>query len=152
MSPSIITSFHRGLAVDNRGRRRDEILAWDDQRLETSHDFVQWILPTRKRSAFNPDAPVLTDADVVEFQGDQELQDSILACARRMWRFFEARRPWTRMGDHNHLRITRMLDCLMTVGLTAEAYARYAALLSYAKLGKLSKRTLDEWERAVTQE
>lgn len=66
---------------------------------------------------------------------------------------WEDRGPkWLRLGDHNHLRITRILDSLCTLGLKDEARAFLAALLELAESDEgraaLEPVTLDFWRRA----
>ncbi len=53
-----LTRFFSG-GTDDQGRSFDEILGWDDARLEMVHDYIQWIFPLPERSGANPSAPVL---------------------------------------------------------------------------------------------
>src|SRR5687767_14960180 len=61
-----IVEFYSG-GRDSAGRTLDEILAWDDDRLEAIHDYIQWLFPTRQPSGVNPFAPLVTDATVRAF-------------------------------------------------------------------------------------
>jgi hypothetical protein len=54
-----IIAFYSGEAPDDRGRFLREIQQWPDQRLESVHDFIQWMFPLTEPSPVNPDAPVL---------------------------------------------------------------------------------------------
>ncbi len=168
---SPLVAFHRGEASDSAGRRIDEILAWDDGRLERTHDYIQWLFPTRVHSRFNPDAPVLNARDIEAFRDDERLRESLLRGLRRMLAFygldcvrcgngpevranaaFAARsREWLHRGNHNHLRITRILECLHTLGLEQHAGAFFEFLHSlYERYPDcVADVTYDYWRRAA---
>ena len=55
--------------ADDDGRTFDEILGWDDARLEMVHDYIQWIFPLPERSGANPWAPVLDAATIAAIRG-----------------------------------------------------------------------------------
>jgi len=85
--PTDLLAFYRG-GRDTEGRTLDQILAWDDVELEYVHDYIQWLFPTTRRSAFNPVAPVLTDEVISFFRRDGALRDRLLAAFDRMLRFY----------------------------------------------------------------
>ena len=140
-----IVAFYRGQRPDEAGRYLAEILKWDDDRLEEIHDYIQWLFPTRERSGVNPSAPLITSTTVAEFGADDDLHDALRRSFGRMLRFYglrleaagrgvavvlgdnysERRSNWLRPGNHNHLRITRILACLVSLGLRpcAQAFA-----------------------------
>ena len=45
-----IVTFYSG-GADDRGRTLEQILAWADDRLESVHDYIQWVFPTIAPSA-----------------------------------------------------------------------------------------------------
>ncbi|MEZ0230239.1 MAG: opioid growth factor receptor-related protein [Planctomycetota bacterium] len=166
-----ILAFYRG-SPDTRGRTLDEILAWDDERLEDVHDYIQWLFPTTRRSDFNPFAPVLTEGTIAAFRADASLRARLRASLERMLRFYGFERvelrgqpvvrraanwplrspQWLGSGDHNHLRITRILDSLSTLGLEEEAKAFYRELDQLQEDGAgrdIDRETFDYWRDAV---
>jgi hypothetical protein len=164
-----IVSFHSG-DPDPSGRTLAGILAWDDERLEAVHDFIQWVFPTRQPSGVNPFAPLVTDATVQAFERDAVLRDRLRQALDRMLAFYGLRwnggriemeesrfparaRVWLRPGNHNHLRLTRIIESLATLGLTAEARALQRCLLEDICTGpgaeSVSLRTAEFWRRAV---
>jgi hypothetical protein len=166
-----ILDFYRG-SPDSRGRTHAEILAWDHDRLEKVHDYIQWLFPTARRSDYNPFAPVLTEATIAAFRSDAELRAKLRASFERMLGFYgferielrgqpvvrrganwpERSREWLGPGDHNHLRITRILDSLTTLGLAEEARAFYRELdlLQEDAAGRdIDRETFDYWQNAV---
>ena len=164
----IVSFFSEG--PDDNGRTLAEIFAWGDDRLEAVHDYIQWVFPTRQPSGVNPFAPLVTDATVAAFERDATLRARLRQALDRMLAFYglawsgnriaidEPRFPvrsrvWLRPGNHNHLRLTRMLDSLATLGLVAEARALQRCLLEDICTGPgasaVSPRTADFWRRAV---
>ena len=169
---SPLIRFYLGEGPDAEGRSLQEIRAWGYGRLEGVHDYIQWLFPTRQRSQFNPDAPELGGAEIQAFHEDARLRAALLDSLRQMLGFYgfayreegdgkpvietaaawpERSREWFVPGDHNLLRITRILDCLSTLGLPEQASAFLAALeaASAASPGAVPARTLDFWRRAV---
>lgn len=125
---SRITGFVSGKAPDGEGRYLAEIQRWPDQELEDVHDFIQWMFPLTELSPVNPDAPVLDAETIAEVRSRPELQEAVRVSFARMRRFYEGSRHWISPGNHNHLRITRILRCLKLVGLEAEAQSFFRYL------------------------
>src|SRR5205814_6608900 len=137
--------FYRGEGTDAEGRRLDTVLAWDDDSLEAVHDFIQWLFPLPEPSRFNPDAPLLSPADVAAFRQDAQLRTNLRRSFERILPFLGlaetadgevvegpnfARRAadvWD-YPNHNWLRITRILRSLRLLGLEAESQALYRRL------------------------
>jgi hypothetical protein len=155
MAESAILGFYRG-GRDDRGRRLEEILAWSGPRLEAVHDYIQWVFPLREPSGANPAAPVLTDEEVAAFAADPELRARLRGAYERMLRFYGLRppgpKPWLTPGNHNFLRLTRMLRSLRALGLEAEARELFAELAAlYREHGTvIGARTFEFWSRAVS--
>jgi len=139
-----LLEFYRGLAPDSEGRMFDEILAKDDDWLEYTHDYIQWLFPLREASQFNPDAPLLSDADIDAFRGERSLEMNLKRAFERMLAFygfqllsggvapapnyFARANNWITPGNHNFLRITRILTSLRILGRESAAWAFYDAL------------------------
>jgi hypothetical protein len=73
----MIISFYSGKTPDDRGRYLKDIQQWPDHRLESVHDFIQWMFPLREPSGVNPGAPVLDPATIAEFRSNTGLQDNL---------------------------------------------------------------------------
>lgn len=141
---SPLVSFYRGTGRDDEGRRLAEILQWPDERLEYTHDYIQWMFPLKERSQFNAAAPVLDEGAIAAFLEDAGLRAELFESLKRMlvfygfeWnegavrrtgRYVERAREWVTPGNHNHLRITRILKCLTLLGLADEARAFFDCL------------------------
>jgi hypothetical protein len=171
---SRLLDFYLGVGADDRGRHLREMLQWPDARLEQVHDYIQWMFPLTEKSAFNIRAPVLTPSDISEFRSNPELRQNLKASFVRILGFYglilsgshllkvkralyfeEASANWISPGNHNHLRITRILKSLLILGLEEEALAFYGCLkdIYRAECAKsspgISEATLSFWQRAV---
>lgn len=142
---SRLLRFYRGEGTDSESRRLVDTWAWDDDRWEEVHDFIQWLFPLAEPSRFNPDAPLLTDVDIAAFRSDELLRGNLRKSFGRLLTFlgltvneqgqvstgpnFATRMPdvWS-VPNHNWLRITRVLRCLSVLGLGSEAHALFERL------------------------
>jgi hypothetical protein len=166
-----LTRFFAG-GADDDGRTFDEILGWDDARLEMVHDYIQWIFPLPERSGANPWAPVLDAGTIAAIRNGAEMQGRLRAAFERMLvfygfalegdavvqgpRFAIASRNWLHAANHNHLRLTRMLRSLRVLGLEREAAGFWEALRAlYERENGSGRRTITPetfafWEQAST--
>jgi hypothetical protein len=175
MLSSRIIGFYSGTEPDHRGRYLHEIQAWPYDQLEVVHDYIQWLFPLPEPSGFNVAAPVLNRKSIQEFRTRADLQEKLRVSFLRMINFYglEAhsgeqitvtRAPnfaakatvWLSPGNHNHLRITRILRCLSLLGLEAEANAFFDCLSeSYEDEQKkpmpaISDETMLYWREAAS--
>ena len=156
------------MATDDRGRTLAQIRAWDFERLETTHDYIQWLFPLEEPSGVNPGAPLLDRATIRAFQQDPHLRSELLKSFVLMLGLFglkidseplrvserpdfrERAQVW--LGSHNLLRITRILICLRTLGLEPEARAFYDFLESlYAREPDGIGSSFEYWKRAMVR-
>lgn len=166
-----IVAFYSHEATDDRGRSLRQIWGWDHGRLEGVHDYVQWLFPLREPSAVNYTAPLITDNTVAGFAGNAALRDNLKRSFELMLDFyglalvdqehglavvptpsFEKRsRTWLMPGNHNHLRLTRILRSVRTLGLSDCAVALFDRLVViYREVpGAISSTTFQYWQRAI---
>ncbi len=166
-----IVAFYEGSSLDDRGRLHEDILRFDDERLEYVHDFIQWLFPLPERSAAQPAAPILDDAAIEAFRARPELRAALRRSLDRMLSFYGFARSgdgivrsasfplragnWLRPGNHNHLRLTRMLRSLTLLGERQAALALLAALTEIydeelrAGSRRISERSFNFWKSAV---
>ena len=171
---SQLIDFYRGDGTDAEGRTFDEILSWDDDRLEFTHDFIQWLFPTRQPSNFNPDAPLLTGADIEAFRSDAFLRNRMRVAFDRFASFLglhvaspaggaslgadppkvapdpaRFREGVWKRPNHNWLRITRVLTSLRSVGLESLAGSFFACLRDLVEAGYASADSFAHWHNAM---
>jgi hypothetical protein len=167
-----IIRFYSGISTDACGRRLEEIWKWDHVRLEVVHDYIQWLFPLSVRSQFNPDAPVLTDHTVEVFRWDSSLRMRLKRSLKVMLDFYGLQllelddgsihikravnfailsHKWLTPGNHNHLRLTRIICSLKILGLETYSTALFNCLTeiyeSYPE--KISPITYQYWSDAA---
>ena len=146
---AMLVPFYLGEKRDTVGRMIQDLWAWGFEDLECVHDYIQWLFPLPEKSTFNVDAPLVDEEVIQAFQTDRRLRQNLLKSFVVMLHFYglqcerkEAEKvvvsrsenypirksEWLWMFDHNYLRITRILKCLMTLGLEEEARAFYECL------------------------
>jgi hypothetical protein len=146
-----IQAYLAGEGRDGRGRTAREVLALPDRDLEASHDWVQWLFPLPTRSAAVPGAPVLDPVETAAIRADPRSRATLEQAAERMAAFY-ARTPfWLAAFDHNHLRITRILQSLRLL-LGPEAARRfYETIMRLHEAGgaPVNPDSLRYWRNAV---
>lgn len=133
--------FYAGAGTDNAGRTFDQIMEWSDHQWEATHDFIQWVFPTRRPSAFNNHAPIVTPELIQTFRASPGLQTRLKDVAYPRFRAFltmdsNTHPWWCHPNNHNLLRVTRVLDCLTTWGIPALDSEALSFLTELMTLGK----------------
>ena len=121
-----------------------EIVRQDDDWLEITHDYIQWLFPLADLSRASVNAPLLDKATIDAFATDELLRNHIRAAFMRMLRFYglkvtpdgvgkadnwpERKTEWFHENTHNSLRLTRMLKSLHALGMIWEAAELLKAL------------------------
>ena len=164
-----IVDFYSGKATDSSGRTLREIHAWGYHELETVHDYIQWLFPLPEHSQYNLCAPVLDAEQIAKFLTDAKLRAQLLASFDKMLGFYgfernnmsinrsnmceERSRNWLRSGNHNQLRLTRILKSLSILGLKDHAHALFEALNAVfsEKSSVISDITMGYWKRALLE-
>ena len=174
-SSELILNFYLGTGIDHRGRTLSQIIQKSDRWLEETHDYIQWLFPLYVGSNFNPNAPLLTDGVCAAFANsshpDQRtLQRNFGAAVYRMLAFYgytvspvapndvsptdewrEKADNWLTEGNHNFLRMTRMLRCMILLGREQVARSFHSVLTAAAKAHPkiIPPRTVAFWDEAV---
>jgi hypothetical protein len=137
------------------------------------HDYIQWIFPLPERSGANRWAPVLTQASISAIRSTPEMQQRLRSGYLRMLEFYgfqfdgervfripsfaAASRNWLHAGNHNHLRMTRILRSMRTLGLRSEAESFWDALRQLFETERsrgrrsITDETFAFWKRAATE-
>jgi hypothetical protein len=143
-----VLDFHVGLGPDHAGRRVGDILAFGDEELEYTHDYIQWLFPLAEPSRAVPGSPVITPAEITAFRKSAAARSTQVRALERMLRFYgleftpgaspgQVRRAgnfaprkeiWLTPGNHNLLRLTRIIKSLRLLGNEPHARALFDAL------------------------
>jgi Opioid growth factor receptor (OGFr) conserved region len=141
----------------------DEILAWPNSKLESTHDFIQLVFPNFEKSKYNTNTPDLTLEEVNAIKNDPVAYTNMLNAWRRMFDFYGFKLQsdtvlidfftphWISLGNHNYLRITRIIKCMKIFQLDnlanslmnclEELYPEYSVQIGLV--------TLDFWRNAA---
>ena len=173
MRETALVAYYRGTGPDHRGRLLSDIHEFGFDELESTHDYIQWLFPLPEPSGANASAPLLSAEDMALFTADTVLRKALLRSFELMLLFFgfrlavangaetvaiskgpdfdERRKVWLQGGNHNFLRITRILRSLTLLGCRQHASA-FLELLEdiYAEHpGTIGHTTVTFWRRAV---
>jgi Opioid growth factor receptor (OGFr) conserved region len=171
---SKIIHFYANAAPDHRGRYLLDILRWPDESLEATHDYIQWLFPLSERSGFNFHAPILDPQTMQQFRARLDLKQNLHRSFVLMLTFYglqmDESRParvvrapffversanWLTPGNHNHLRITRILKSVGALGLEPLAAALFDSLAtiyteeSTKAFPSISAESFHFWKGAV---
>ena len=147
---SILRDFLEGIGIDHRGRRLDDVLAFDDIKAEQTHDFIQWLFPLDEVSRSVSGAPVLSQADIQLIHTNSDAQANIRRSAVWFLGFLERSDHWRTKYNHNHLRITRVVKSLRLLTDDKEADEFKAAIFDLLAddLDLIDRRAVEFWEGA----
>lgn len=166
--------FYMGLERDDCGRKIEDIWNWNRSRLETVHDYIQWLFPLPERSNANPSAPCLTDSCVDIFRRTNSIQIALKRSFELMLAFYGldltegldgltgvTRRDdfgvrssnWLSLGNHNHLRLSRIIASTRLLGLERCSLALFECLTAIAAdyPQAISCETFRYWKRAASR-
>jgi hypothetical protein len=85
--PDLI-SFFEGTGVDYRGRKLSDILAWSDDQLELSHDYIQSVFPLPEESRINWSAKMVDRRVFDAFHSQPELRTKLREAFTRILLFY----------------------------------------------------------------
>lgn len=152
MNQELLIEFLRRAGPDSQGRLHVDILNFSDEELEEVHDYIQWLFPLREKSMAVPDSPVLESEAVVQLLwSDTNVREHMVQALDRMKRFYGDNDHWLQQGDHNHLRITRILKSASLLGLRNEARDFYDFIIRRAETAMpVTKESLEFWKRSIS--
>lgn len=144
------------------------------EELEATHDYIQWLFPTYERSNFNPEAPTLQRNVAAAFQQDPVLratfrrafvlmlgfyglalvEDDTGMHVRKGAAFHLRSATWLTRGNHNYLRLTRIMKSARALGEPELARALGDCLITiyHSHAEMIGERTLSYWKDALEGE
>lgn len=146
-----LVTFLHGVGTDAQGRTLNDILSFDDAKLEYDHTYIQWLFPLETMSESVWDSPILSKEEKRAIVASPVAQANMLRALERMTAFFMHTERWLSESDHNHLRITRILIAVRS--LLGQSYATifYNTLMQrIAKMGAhIAPTNTQYWKEAV---
>lgn len=166
-----LLSFYDCTDRDSAGRLLTDVWELSYDELEWEHDFIQWLFPLIQRSQFIPDAPVLTESIIQQFRTNEALQNNLVKSLDVMLRFYGLKRKenkisrsknfsqrsdeWLYKDNHNHLRLSRIIQSLHILGLEKLAQNLKTELLEIAEIygpDRVSLTTKNYWKNLIKVE
>jgi len=157
---SAITDFFIRDGEDHRSRTLDNILEMSDYQIEASHDSIQWMFPLHERSYHSTTAPVLTAEDIGELQNSYKAKINMGKMFDRICKFLglgehrDTRKQdaWCHAGNHNLLRVTRIIRSLRLFGLNSQATYMHYLASDAAKNRGIPDITFKYWDDALNED
>jgi hypothetical protein len=140
-SQSNIIKFYKNIYQANGkdGYLFNEIINWDDIKLEKEHDFIQWLFPLEKKG-MNAKSEILTEKDIEIFKKNIDIRENVKNATHRMINFYGYKVELTKKdkiiiqrvkdlyrkknntviglySSHNYLRLTRMMTFLNKINM-----------------------------------
>lgn len=152
MPNEILINFLQGTGPDSRGRYHADILKFSDEELENVHDYIQWLFPLREPSEAVPGSPFIDNEETVQIlRHDETVQESMVTALVRMHHFYEQNDFWLRQGDHNHLRITRILKSISLLNTKENAKDFYDFIMRRVEAAKpVTEESLEYWKESIS--
>ena len=107
-----VLGFPNGTGADIYGRTFDDVMAFSDEQIERTHNFIQWLFPLTEPSRAVPGSPCLSDADITALRDISAAVANLNMAADWFLDFLVRNQHWIKPYDHNHLRITRVIKSL----------------------------------------
>lgn len=147
-----IYNFFSGTGTDHAGRTISDYHTMDNTSLELIHDYIQWAFPTRNASQCQAsNAPLLSDKAVELLQNSQIAWDNYCMMFYRMIAFYRQAPKWLTDFDHNHLRITRIIESSGEIlGLSSSEHFLNVILKLNKDAGSpVNAKSIDFWLRTM---
>ncbi len=135
---------------DFKGRALEEIWAYSDNEIESTHDFVQIVFPTNKPSQATFNKLYLDNEKLIEnLKNNSAVTKNLKKSASWYLSFLDRNDAWQTGYDHNQLRITRVIESLRLLVSDEAADEFFKAILILVKdPAILNPTTMKFWEEA----
>lgn len=158
---SFYISFYQNKTKNPDGLFLNDILNYTDKQLEDKHNFIQYLFPLESKSKYNPKAPIIDQKFILEAQHNPEIKKNIVRSFGRMMDFYgfhtktkplhledrEEKKQWLTKGNHNFLRLTRIIDFLFLVKMDLLAYILFEQLCKLKKKSDvIDSKTFGIWQ------
>ena len=144
----LINDSNQGM--DFKGRTLQDIWNYSDKEIEDQHDFIQMIFPLDQPSNAVFHGIYLDDREVIEnLRKNPTVQLNMIKSANWFLSFLERTNHWKAPNDHNHLRITRIIQSLRLLVSDKEADAFYISVMAMlADNNQINATSLQYWKKA----
>lgn len=158
-----IIKFYKGQIPTDSGIFIYDIFNFDHSQLEKCHDYIQWMFPLTEKSFFNDKSPIVTNYDIEMFISDINLNATFKQSICKILNFYGFKidndeiilinpnkyKWWSTKFNHNFLRITRILKCMMLFGFDKYAVSFYTTVLNNIPINNETFLSFLYWENAI---
>jgi hypothetical protein len=141
----MIVDYFLGKSKDTSGYTVNDYLSSHDDWIASQRDYVPWAFPLPEASAGYVDAPVMDQESVTNFKEDSILREMVKQVVNRYLRYLNESQGWRNSADPDHIRITRMIRFLATIGMKEESQK----VSKWCSERGGSKRVKATWESSV---
>ena len=144
---SRLVAFLEGSGTDTVSRRLSDIWQFDDDEIDHTHDFIQWMFPLREASGANFNAPTLLVFDIEAIQSSMQCRQNLEKSATWILAFFERTEEIFQYTNHNHLRVTRIIKSLRLLhsDQLADQFKQAILAMIQAKGARINPITVAFW-------
>ena len=142
--------FLRNEGPDFKGRFLSHIWNFNDNQIESKHDFIQVVFPLNKPSQAVFHGLYLDNEIVInKIRNDKQISKNIIFSKNWFIKFLKRNYCWMSYSDHNQLRITRVIECLRLLVSDYEANLFYSEIMKMLGTeNEVNKSTLHFWSKA----
>lgn len=144
-----LIDFYTGNGTDATGRTFDDIMSFKDDELEETHDYIQWLFPTEQASKAQPNSPLLDRETIAVLKNNLTFLNRYQLALKKIFDFWGLRyshrpcardlelnkltfrREWMEYGEHNQLRIARVLESTRLLGFENTTQSLFLMLLNF---------------------
>ena len=136
--------------VDFKGRTLQDIWNFSYNEIENQHDFIQMIFPLDQPSNVVFHGIYLDDREVIDnLRKNPSVQSNMMKSANWFLSFLKRTNHWKVPNNHNHLRITRIIQSLRLLVSDKEADAFYVSVMAMlADNNQINAISLQYWKKA----
>lgn len=143
-------NFLKNTETDFKGRYLENIWSYSFEEIENKHDFIQLLFPLDKpsQSVFHGHY-LKSKKEILEIQADEFAKKNIIKSSQWFLDFLVNSSNWRNKYDHNHLRISRIIQCLRLLISNKDADEFYTKILSLLeKKNIINSDTLEFWRKS----
>lgn len=145
-----VLAFLEARGTDYRSRVISEIWDFEDNLIDTTHDFIQWLFPLPLEAPSQLSRPTLTGLGLRAIASSALAVSNIQKSQYWFLNFLERSDVWLKSYNHNHLRITRMIknSSLIEGSNYSDRLFKTVAGIADRKNFKIDPKTIDHWQNA----
>lgn len=117
----MIVDYYLGKSEDVNGYTVNDYLSASDDWISSQRDYIPFVFPSTDPSPGYTDAPVMDKEAVDKFREDTILREMVKQVVNRYLKYLNNADGWRNSADADHIRITRMIRFLSTIGMKEEA-------------------------------